>query len=278
MGKLTILLLMLSVLFSNCGAPPQKKSSDKISDTLQNVKDSFDFLMQYWRLEDADNPTSRDVSFTNNEGILFESGMIFMNDSSLLENPAGEMAYGKFSLSGNTINVNFDNGHKGVYTIEHLKNEKLELKRVENKHTSHLTYKATNTKWPDINKNPFTGQNYHWCDKPKKPENQEQIRDRVKQYVRFCQYYFDGFVNGGAKEIDFIGLPNCLDWYQGGITIQNEDKLDKKWENCFYSQEQAFLGRQMLEDALLKKYDWDTKEPNWLKQTADVLKQIYNKL
>jgi hypothetical protein len=34
----------------------------------------------------------------------------------------------------------------------------------------------------------------------------------------------------------------------------------------------------MLEDALVKKYDWDTKETNWLKQTASVLQQIYDKI
>ena len=100
----------------------------------------------------------------------------------------------------------------------------------------------------------------------------------MKQYVRFCEYYFNGFVNGGASRIDFIGLPNCLDWYQGGITIQNDDKLNKKWANCFYSGEQASRGRQMLEDAIVKKYNWDTKETNWLKQTSSVLDQIYNNL
>jgi hypothetical protein len=279
MHKLIIsLIIFTSVLFSNCGTQKQN-TADKISDTNEKEKkDSFNFLAQYWQLDDADHPTSRDISFTNDNGILFQSGIVFINDSSLLENPAGEMAYGKFKMEGNTINVVFDNSSKAIYQIQHLSNDQLILKRVENKHTSYLKYKGTNMSWPVIDKNPFSKQNYQWCNKPKKPEDSAQIRNRVKQYVRFCQYYFYGFVNGRAKQIDFIGLPNCLDWYQGGITIQNEDKLDKKWENCFYSQKQAFEGRQMLEDAILKKYDWDIKETNWLIQTASVLQQIYNKI
>ena len=271
-------ILFLSIFLSNCGTQTQK-TPDKIADNPEKIKeDSFHFLKQYWQLADADHPTSRDISFTNNEGILLQSGLVLMHDSSLLENPAGDMAYGKYKISGNRINVTFDNGRKAVYTILHLSNDSLKVKRTENKHTSVLTYNATSTNWPDLDKNPFSRQNYEWTVKPKKTETDAEIKNRVKQYVRFCEYYFNGFVNGGASRIDFIGLPNCLDWYQGGITIQNDDKLDKKWANCFYSGEQASRGRQMLEDVIVKKYNWDTKETNWLKQTSSVLDQIYNNL
>ena len=46
---------------------------------------------------------------------------------------------------------------------------------------------------------------------------------------------------------------------------------------CFYSKEQAYKGRQMLEDALVgKKYDWDASEINWIKQTMPVLQQLHD--
>ncbi|MGN6530609.1 MAG: hypothetical protein ACTHK0_02495 [Ginsengibacter sp.] len=242
--------------------------------TLQ--RDSFQLLCQYWKLSDAEHPTSKDISFTNDHGILFESGIVFLTDSSLLENPAGEMSYGKFRLNGNKIEANFDNGKKAVYTMNRLHKDELLLDRLENKHTSELTYKSTDTWWPDANKNPFAKQNYQWSIKPKKAESDQEIKKRLKEFVQFYKYYFDGLVKGGATNIDFTGLPGCLNWYQGGITIQSENKLDKKWINCFYSTEQAYKGRQMLEDVLVKKYDWDTKETNWLKQTASVLQQIYD--
>ena len=54
--------------------------------------------------------------------------------------------------------------------------------------------------------------------------------------------------------------------------------LDKKWINCFYSEEQALEARQMMEDVLSKKYDWDTTQTNWIKQTVTVLKQIHDKM
>jgi hypothetical protein len=33
-----------------------------------------------------------------------------------------------------------------------------------------------------------------------------------------------------------------------------------------------------LEDAILKKYDWDTTETDWVKQTIPVLQQIHDGL
>ena len=255
---------------------PSQNRNEKITDDASEMPDTFHLLTQYWQLTDADHPTSKDVSFTTDEGVLYQPGIVFMNDSSLLENPTGEMTYGKFSLKGNAINVLFDDGRKASYIIDRINKKELLLSRTEKKHTSRLTYKATSTSWPDTDKNPFARQNYQWAQKPKKPETDDEIKNRVKESVQFFVYYFAGFLNGKAQQIDFTGLPNCLNWYSGGISIDNEDKLDKKWISCFYSKEQAYKGRQMLEDALVKKLNWDAKETNWMKQTMPVLQQIHD--
>jgi hypothetical protein len=275
MQKLTLFSLLLSIFFSNCVMPSQN-TNEKLIDDASAVTDTFHLLTQYWQLTDAGHPTSKDVSFTSDDGVLYQPGIIFMTDSSVLENPTGEMTYGTFNLKGNTLNVKFDDGRKATYLIDRVNKEELLLSRTEKKQISKLTYKATSTNWPDANKNPFAKQNYKWAQKPKKPESDEEIRNRVKQNVQFYVYYFTGFLNGKAQQIDFTGLPDCLKWYSGGIAIDNEDKLDKKWISCFYSKEQSYKARQMLEDVLVKKHKWDEKETNWIKQTIPVLQQIHD--
>ncbi len=277
MRKLTLFSLLLSLLCSNCVTPSQT-GNEKLIDNASQIADTFHLLTQYWQLADADHPTDKDVSFTSDSGILYQSGIVFMNDSSVLENPAGEMTYGKFSLKGNAINVKFDDGRKANYILDRINKNELLLSRTEKKHISKLTYKATGMIWPDATKNPFAKQNYQWAQKPKKPETDDQIRNRVKENVQFFVYYFDGVINGKAQQIDFSGLPCCLNWYSGGISIQNESQLDKKWINCFYSKDQAYKARQILDDALGKKYDWNVKETNWIKQTRPVLQQIHDKM
>ena len=273
-----LIFISISIFICQCSTPEPKKNTKIVEVETRNDKDTFQLLCQYWQLLDAENPTSKDIAFTNNDGILFESGIVFMTDSTLLENPAGEMAYGKFILNGNLIKADFDNGKKAEYKIDKLTKEGLALKRTENKHSSQLTYKATNTYWKNAKKSAFAKQNYQWVQKPAKPESDQEIKKRAKDCVQFYAYYFKGFADGGATKINFEGLPCCFNWYQGGISIQNEKKLDKKWKNCFYSEEQAFAARQILQDALVKKYDWDTTETNWVKQTAQVLQQIHDRM
>src|SRR6185312_1565172 len=277
MRKFILLLLIVAALFSNCGEPSQDKN-EKLIDTASEIPDTFHLLTQYWELTDADNPTSKDISFTADDGAEYVSGLVLMTDSTVLENPVGEMTYGKYDLKGNTISVNFDDKRKAIYLIDQINKEQLVLSRTEKKHTSKLTYKATSTQWPNSDKNPFSLQNYQWSKKPVTPESDEQIKSRVKGYVQFCAYYFQGFLNGNAAQIDFNALPTCLNWYQGGISIENEDKLNPKWIDCFYSKAQAYKGRQMLEDAIVKKYKWDEKETNWMKQIVPVLQQIHDNL
>jgi len=267
-----------SMLCWSCVSSNDDNIKKKPVATIAVPSDTFHLLCQYWKLDEADHPTSRDVSFTNEDGILFQSGIVFMTDSTVLENPAGEMDYGKFKVEGDSVNVNFEQGRKAIYLISKLNRDTLNMQRIENGHTSELTYIATHTYWPEANENPFSRLNYQWSQRPSKPETEELLKNRLRDNIRFYSYYFNGFINGGAKKIDFIGLPCCLNWYEGGITIQSENKMDKKWSNCFYSEEQALQARQILEDVLLQKYDWDTTQTNWLKQTVLVLQQIHDRL
>ncbi|MEO8719825.1 MAG: hypothetical protein ABI297_07440 [Ginsengibacter sp.] len=257
---------------------PSQDKNEKVIDAISYHKDTFHLLCQYWQLVDAEHPTLKDVSYTNSDSMLIQPGIVFMVDSSILENPAGEKTYGKFHLSSNKIEVNFEDKRKAIYTIRRLNKDELLLERIENKHSSELIFKPTNTFWAKADKNPFSKQNYQWSQKPVKLESDQEIRTRVKDFILFCKYYFEGFINGEALKIDFTGIPCCLNWYQGGITIQSEHKLDKKWMNCFFSRDQAYEARQILQDALTKKYDWNEKEANWLKQTTSVLQQIHDKM
>lgn len=277
MSRLLTFILIASLL-ANCNTPSQKPN-EKMSDAKAELKrDTFSLLCQYWELQDAESPTDKDVAFVKDEGSQYLSGIIFMTDSTILENPKGEMTYGKFSMAGKTLDAKYDGGREAKYTIGRINDKELLLRRVEGKRHSELTYKASKTYWKDSDKNPFAKQNYQWARKPAKSETTEEIKKRAKESVLFYAYYFEGFVNGGADEISFKGIPCCFKWYTGGITIQGEKTLDTKWADCFYSKAQAFEARKILEDAIVKKYDWDTTQSNWLQQTALVLKQVYKGL
>ena len=271
--------VLLFVLMLQPACTTQESKDEKIVDEpLPQRKDPFHQLCQYWEVTDAERPTFRDLYDQQVEGIYNYPGIVFMTDSTFLENPRAEMRYGKFSFKGKQIDATFDDGKKAVYTIQDRQANTMTVKRTEKSQSTILYLKASNVFWPDAGKEPYNKVNSGWRIKPKTSESDEQIRERLRGCVTFYQYFFQGYADSKADEIDFLGLPTCFKWYQGGIFVQSLKNLDKKWINCFYSQEQAFNARQKMEDALAKKYDWDTTQRNWIKQLVPVLKQIHDQL
>ena len=260
----------------NCTTRVEPENQKIITEDVR-VKDTFNLLCQYWELDDADNPTMKDIEFKEN-GISYISGLNFSVDSTLLENPKGSMTYGNFSLHHNTIDAKYDDGRKVTYKILKLNDSALVLRRKGKEKDAQLYYEASNTYWSNPKENAFSKNNYSWVIKPKKEESPEEIKSRAKECVQFYAYYFKGFADGKAKKISFNEVPSCFLWYEGGIFMQTEDKLDVKWINCFYSSDQAFQARQLLEDVLMKKYDWDTTQSSWVRQTALMLQQIHDKM
>jgi hypothetical protein len=273
-----LVFFIVAIVPVNCTMPDSKKDEKIVEAKLPSRKDIFHQLCQYWEVTDAENPDYSDLYDNQKEGIYNYPGIVFMTDSTFLENPRAKMRYGKFELKGKTIKAQFDDGKKAIYTIEDFHNPDMVLLRVEKAHTTKLILKGSDAYWPNANLNPYNKINSQWRIKPAKEESTDALRERLRECVMFYAYLFQGHAESGSKEISFLGLPCCFNWYQGGISVQNEKKLDKKWINCFYSEEQALQARQMIEDVITKKYDWDTTQKNWMKQIVPVLKQIKDSL
>ncbi|MEO8762652.1 MAG: hypothetical protein ABI416_00100 [Ginsengibacter sp.] len=278
MRKELLSLFFIATLPFGCSMPAEHKDEKIAAAKMAARKDPFHQLCQYWEVTDSDNPTFRDIYDQKTEGVLNYPGIIFLTDSTFLENPRSAMRYGKFVFKGKVINAQFDDGKTAVYTIQDLQNSTMVVRRVEKDHSTTLNLKGARVFWPNAALNPFSKNISRWRTKPNSPESPEAIHERLKECVLFYEYFFRGHAESETNEIDFLGLPSCFKWYQGGIYVQGQKNLDKKWINCFYSQEQALQARQLMEDALSKKYDWDTTQTNWLTQTADVLKQIHDKM
>ncbi|MEP6584107.1 MAG: hypothetical protein ABJA90_07560, partial [Ginsengibacter sp.] len=256
---------------------PEPKDEKIVDEPLPQRKDGFHQLCQYWEVTDAERPTFRDLYDNQQDKVYNYPGIVFMSDSTFLENPRAEMRYGKFSFKGKQLEAKFDDGKNAVYTIQDKRGNTMVVKRTDKNEATILYLKASNVFWPAADKNPYNKLYSQWRMKPKAAEDDMQLKERLKGCVRFYEYFFKGYAESAADEIDFLGLPTCFKWYQGGIFVQSAKTLDKKWINCFYSEEQALHARQVMEDALSKKYDWDTTERNWIKQIPPVLKQIYGK-
>lgn len=271
-----LLILFTAILFIGCNS--SKNKNQLAQQAKARPDDSASLLSQYWILQDADHPEGKDILNQLDDGITMQPGIVFMTDSTVLENPAGEMRYGRYDQTHSPITVKYDGGGEALYAILKLDSQHLWLERKENNSATTLKYKATDTWWPDSEKNPFSQKNYAWAKAPDQPETNAQILIRLKSDISFFAELFQGYINGSANTMNSIGIPNCFNWYQGGFTVQPASNLDPKWIKCFYDKKQALEGRQILENAITKKYHWDKDESNFMKQAAPVLRQMLDSL
>lgn len=243
---------------------------------LTVVTDIKMLLCQNWEnKEDAEDAALSGVG----EGLeLPYRGISFFNDGTVVENPRDKIWFGKWSLNEaeKMIDIEFNKGGNELYKIVTIGAKQMTMMRENDK--KKIEYRADAQIQKNIIDDPFYGANNQWRIKPGKPESDSAIKARTAQCVLFYAKFMEDNANRKSKSISFVGLPTCFKWYRGGVSVTSKDKLEPKWLNCFYNNEQAYMAHAMLESIIGKKYKWNKEEPNWVKQSSEVVRQIFDTL
>lgn len=243
---------------------------------LTQTTDIRKLLCQNWEhKEDAE-----DAAAGGGEGEIEQPyrGIAFFDDGSVTQNPRDKMRLGKwtFDEGKKLIHLDLANGPRVTYKMGAIGATELVLQQLTGK--TNTIYRSDAKFSPDPTLNPFYPANNQWRVKPARKESAIEIKTRS---LGALDFYAKFLTDNAAREgniISFVGLPGCFKWYNGGISISSENKLGEKWISCFYNREQALQGRQLLEDIISKKYKWNKKETNWVKQSADILRQMKDTL
>ncbi|UAY52905.1 hypothetical protein [Ferruginibacter albus] len=268
---------MASFLWSCSGKSAKENTQKENNDTtaVRNISssNSMDTLLsQHWAYkedyDDYDNSNGLDIPYR---------GYCFFLDGTAVKDPHEEMELGKWNLSADktSIEIKYDKGNQETFKIYDIRGKALVLTNADKKKIEMV---GDGVQEVNVKDDPYAISNNNWRIKPTQKETPEQIRQRLKGCVRFFDLYYKDNVARNKLTILFRGLPSCFNWYQGGITLQNEDVLDEKWIDCFYNKEQAMDAYKMADKVISKKYNWDKEEKNWVKQSAGVLDQMYVKL
>jgi hypothetical protein len=250
------------------------KTSNKIS--------VEDLLSQVWQLDDADQPHWNEIFWDSASNKRQFPELALFRDFTVTENARCRVQMGKWHLNKSTreLVLRFTNGNSKTYIIRNIAMKQMELswKRPGGEPAEiKLSAKAMAHKRPG--EDPFYPANNQWRIKPLASESNEQIRQRVRQFVHFFALFYWDCYRKSETELSFSGLPCCFEWYNGGIGMQTQGELDQRWIHCFYSDDQAFKGYEML-GSLLDTHElkWPQNPTSWVQQTAQVLDQMEGKL
>ena len=205
-------------------------------------------------------------------------GFSFFEDASVVENPRDKIRFGKWTLdeANKTINIEYTKGGKAQIKIVAIGAKQMILMNTADQ--KKVEYKADAKMQQNLADDPFHASNNQWRIKPAKSESDSAIKLRTEQCVLFYSKFLADNANRGGNIISFVGFPSCFKWYRGGVSIKSPEKLEEKWINCYYNKAQAMKAYALLDGIIDKKYKWNKEEAIWVKQSADVVRQMYDTL
>jgi hypothetical protein len=284
-GKYFLVLLVMIFLYgcANRNTTSNGKAGDETDSAVINMNDLsatksiYNLLCQDWDYkEDAE---SVDSSNGSEELDVPYRSLCFFADSTIVKNPRGDVQFGKweFNDADKIISIKYGNGKTEKYKIMQVGAKDMTLIKTgeDNKSIILIADAKQEKNYAD---DPFYYSNNIWRIKPKQPETDDAIKERLKKCIAFYITFFKDNLKRDENKISFYGLPSCFTWYQGGIYIKDEERLDANWVNSFYNHEQAMKAHKIMVDLITKKYDWDKEEKNWVKQSTPVLQQMLDSL
>ncbi|HLK30579.1 MAG TPA: hypothetical protein VKT28_18505 [Puia sp.] len=238
-------------------------------------------LSQLWKMDDVSQKYWNYLMWDSGVDKRKYPELALYKDFSATENARCKIRMGKWKINKESreLLLNFTDGSNEKYFVKKILLQKIVLTKKINDEDVDITFISDGLAQKNLTKDPFYPANNLWRIKPKQSETDEQILWRVKQCVHFYSLFFSDNHRRAATEIAFDGLPNCFQWYNGGIGVPQELDLDKKWMDCFYSEKEALRGYHLLR-ILIEKHVlvWPENPTSWIQETHEMLDQIYDKL
>ena len=184
----------------------------------------------------------------------------------------------KFDNDKKTLTLKYKDGSTDLYRIRSFAADEMKLTNIGIGSETVLKFIADGKRYKNKNDDPFYFMNNKWRSRPAVPENEDAIKQRLKDNLHFFILYYRDAIARRAKVVSFYGFPSCLKWYAGGIYMQDNKEQLEKWEACFYNKAQATKAFDMMSEVLSRKYTWPKGQSNWIKQNLFVLVQMYQNL
>ncbi len=291
MQYLTLFTIALCLVISSCNntVVQQEDKADSVAARyadnpyatalvpLTGNKDMGRVLCQNWQMQED---VEMLASLNEPQGMIPVRSLNLFADSTFTQNIRNFMEYGHwwYNAGDKKIYLKYHNGDKAEYKLAALATDELIVVNTGIDSETKLTYVADGKSYTDISNDPFHISNNQWRIKPRQPETELQLRQRLKQFLWFHVLLYRDNLAREEKVISFYGFPTCLKWYAGGIFIIKKEDLPANWYGCFYNKEQALKAYAIMDDIIGKKYNWPKEKISWVKKNLSVLEQMYANL
>jgi len=245
-------------------------------DTAENI---YNILCQDWVLKD-DADGLEGVAESSEVEVPYRS-FYFSTKGTFVKNPRNTFDYGNWVYDDAAKTITLNNTidkTRDIYKIARVGYDELVLVNVGANSTTNLTFVAPGKRYKNPADEPYLLENNRWRIKPKTKETPAEIKQRLKDNIRFFILFYKSALAKKDAQVSFWGLPSCFKWYGGGIFIKKEKELKENWVSCFYDKDQAMQAYALADKLLSQKYEWPKGESNWIKLNLAVSELMYKKI
>lgn len=243
-----------------------------------------DVLCQHWQLEavvDPDVVSGEKLPGNNTPGFIVHDIILF-KDSSVVLNPFQNLQLGRWRThiyeNERRLKIYIDGEVERQYKLARLTSRQM-VCGFEDDESNYLNFLSSGVLHRNMQNDPFHPLNNRWRIMPTAKENDNAIKARIKNCLRFFALYFRDHIKRNGETISFKGLPEIFTWYNRGIGLPDKDELSDTWISCFYNKEQALTGYLLLRKLIVDyDYDWPKRAPAWTYATHSVLEQMYHRI
>ena len=104
-------------------------------------------------------------------------------------------------------------------------------------------------KLPDYKKDPYYPENNKWRIKPIHPETDNEIIDRLLNYIKHFAYIFKAGDIRKNKNVSWHHSSGVIRVYGNGVGTIDFDKINKNWINCFYDEKEAYKAYEIYRNS-----------------------------
>jgi hypothetical protein len=195
---------------------------------------------------------------------------------------------------GKSMRINADQYFSGKWDYDtlnyklaiHIKNKGFDFltkERIEGKKSNYLvvseqdknlSFRQVKTMLRNYKEDPFYPQNNLWRIKPKEEENDLQLKQRLFNYVKHCEYILRASLERKEDIISFEYSMGVLQFYRMSIGTTPLYSLENSWIETFYSREQAMKAYSIFDNYLTQINCKTNKTLSWVRDDLRVLERL----
>jgi hypothetical protein len=179
---------------------------------------------QLWFYSYSSNSNDVDSSITPANFISLQADGSYTRDF-------GNFDYGAWEQKASTLLLKSHTGSAIQFPIQSFFGNNLQL--VSSKGTV-LNFERQPRNFTSPESDPFLIANNKWRIPASKKENEQGIKNRLKNHFRFYELYFTWALNNHFQSIDVNSTPSPIKIYGNGFELKPFEDLPKTWRSYFY--------------------------------------------